>query len=61
MSIHDNRPVDDLMRKIQVAIQTYRRHHPPHRYKPGYVLYFLLSGWFMWKETSNLSVSMVGR
>lgn len=61
LSIRYNRPVDELIRKIQLAIQTYRRHHPPHRHKPGYMLYFLLSGWLIWKVNSNPSARMVGR
>jgi hypothetical protein len=61
LSISYNRPVNDLIRKIQLAIQTYRRYHPPHRHRPGYVLYFLLSDWFIWKVSSSSSASMVGR
>jgi hypothetical protein len=60
LSISYNRPVNDLIRKIQLAIQTYRRYHPPHRHRPGYGLYFLRSEWFIWKVSSTPSARMGG-
>jgi hypothetical protein len=60
LSISYNRPVNDLIRKIQLAIQTYRRHHPPHRHRPAYGLYFLRSDWFIWKVSSTPSARMAG-
>lgn len=58
LSISYHRPVNELIRKVQIAIQAYRRHHPPYRHRPGYGLYFSRSNWFIWKVSSTPSARM---